>query len=224
MSGDGTSEAIPTSVTEAERSLSNLSSEDVAIENECKDGPFSNALISEMEADMHGIQVVPFNKRTHIFKPLEERKELGAGTYGMVYHEDGEVQMLPLIGSSLKHIANLAGNKTLVLRVPTFNVMSCGSHAGNKLAMQEFMNLAIGASSFKEAMKTGVDSNDNLDFNYVSMEAVSANQAKEPVVLQPVAAHVQLDVVNDYLILCAYEFGVKYSICSRVVIMEMKDV
>ncbi|GKB84486.1 retrovirus-related pol polyprotein from transposon TNT 1-94 [Tanacetum coccineum] len=30
--------------------------------------------------------------------------------------------------------------------------------------------------------------------------------------------------VNDYLIFCAYEFGVKYSICSRVVIMEMKDV
>ncbi|GJZ65054.1 reverse transcriptase domain-containing protein [Tanacetum coccineum] len=30
--------------------------------------------------------------------------------------------------------------------------------------------------------------------------------------------------VNDYLILCAYEFGVKYSIGSRVVIMEMKDV
>ncbi|GKC36325.1 hypothetical protein Tco_1048709, partial [Tanacetum coccineum] len=30
--------------------------------------------------------------------------------------------------------------------------------------------------------------------------------------------------VNDYLILYAYEFGVKYSICSRVVIMEMKDV
>ncbi|GKB36233.1 hypothetical protein Tco_0881175 [Tanacetum coccineum] len=30
--------------------------------------------------------------------------------------------------------------------------------------------------------------------------------------------------VNDYLILCAYELGVKYSICSHVVIMEMKDV
>ncbi|GJW93424.1 hypothetical protein Tco_0173096 [Tanacetum coccineum] len=28
--------------------------------------------------------------------------------------------------------------------------------------------------------------------------------------------------VNDYLILCAYEFGVKYSICLRVVIMEME--
>ncbi|GJT08363.1 hypothetical protein Tco_0842825 [Tanacetum coccineum] len=30
--------------------------------------------------------------------------------------------------------------------------------------------------------------------------------------------------VNDYLILCAYEFSVKFSICSHVVIMEMKDV
>ncbi|GJR43072.1 hypothetical protein Tco_1311175 [Tanacetum coccineum] len=86
MSGDGTSKAIPTSVTEAEHSLSNLSSE-----NECKDGPFNNALIAEMEADMHGIQII---KNVE----LEERKELSAGTYGTVYHEDDEVQMLPLRG------------------------------------------------------------------------------------------------------------------------------
>ena len=37
-----------------------------------------------------------------------------------------------------KHIAILAGNKTLVLPVPAFNVINGGSHAGNKLAMQEF--------------------------------------------------------------------------------------
>lgn len=35
-----------------------------------------------------------------------------------------------------QHIANLAGNKTLVLPVPAFNVINGGSHAGNKLAMQ----------------------------------------------------------------------------------------
>ncbi|KAK6152333.1 hypothetical protein DH2020_014968 [Rehmannia glutinosa] len=51
-----------------------------------------------------------------------------------------------------KHIANLAGNKKLVLPVPAFNVINGGSHAGNKLAMQAF-----GASSFKEAMKMGVE-------------------------------------------------------------------
>ncbi|KOM29220.1 hypothetical protein LR48_Vigan641s000800 [Vigna angularis] len=41
-----------------------------------------------------------------------------------------------------KHIANLAGNKNLVLPVPAFN---------------EFMVLPVGASSFKEAMKMGVE-------------------------------------------------------------------
>jgi enolase len=30
-----------------------------------------------------------------------------------------------------------------------------GSHAGNKLAMQEFMILPVGASSFAEAMQMG---------------------------------------------------------------------
>ena len=41
---------------------------------------------------------------------------------------------------TLQHIANLAGNKTLVLPVPAFNVINGGSHAGNKLAMQVIIN------------------------------------------------------------------------------------
>ncbi|XP_008791284.1 enolase [Phoenix dactylifera] len=63
------------------------------------------------------------------------------------------VKKIPLY----QHIANLAGNKNLVLPVPAFNVINGGSHAGNKLAMQEFMILPVGASSFKEAMKMGVE-------------------------------------------------------------------
>ncbi|KAG0349489.1 hypothetical protein BG004_005151 [Podila humilis] len=39
--------------------------------------------------------------------------------------------------------------------VPAFNVINGGSHAGNKLAMQEFMILPTGAKSFAEAMKIG---------------------------------------------------------------------
>jgi len=61
-----------------------------------------------------------------------------------------------------QHIANIAGNKTLVLPVPAFNVINGGSHAGNKLAMQEFMILPVGASSFTEAMKMGVEVYHNL--------------------------------------------------------------
>merc|ERR1719394_751066 len=54
-----------------------------------------------------------------------------------------------------RHIADLAGNKEVILPVPAFNVINGGSHAGNRLAMQEFMLLPTGASSFTEAMKMG---------------------------------------------------------------------
>nr|CAH7721415.1 unnamed protein product [Callosobruchus chinensis] len=61
-----------------------------------------------------------------------------------------------------KHIADLAGNKTLILPVPAFNVINGGSHAGNKLAMQEFMILPTGATSFSEAMKMGSETYHHL--------------------------------------------------------------
>ena len=54
-----------------------------------------------------------------------------------------------------KHIAQLAGNTEYILPCPAFNVINGGSHAGNKLAMQEFLLLPTGASSFADAMKKG---------------------------------------------------------------------
>jgi len=56
-----------------------------------------------------------------------------------------------------QHIADLAGNKKIQLPVPAFNVINGGSHAGNKLAFQEFMILPIGAPSFKEALRYGAE-------------------------------------------------------------------
>lgn len=46
--------------------------------------------------------------------------------------------------------------------VKAFNVINGGSHAGNKLAMQEFMILPVGAESFKEAMRIGAEVYHNL--------------------------------------------------------------
>jgi len=56
-----------------------------------------------------------------------------------------------------QHFADLAGNTEFVLPVPALNVINGGSHAGNKLAMQEFMLLPTGASSFTEAMIMGCE-------------------------------------------------------------------
>nr|CAD2176566.1 unnamed protein product [Meloidogyne enterolobii] len=54
-----------------------------------------------------------------------------------------------------KYIAELAGIQKVILPVPAFNMINGGSHAGNKLAMQEFMVLPVGAKNFKEAMQIG---------------------------------------------------------------------
>lgn len=54
-----------------------------------------------------------------------------------------------------KHIQELSGTRELVMPVPAFNVINGGSHAGNNLAMQEFMILPVGAASFAEALKMG---------------------------------------------------------------------
>lgn len=49
-----------------------------------------------------------------------------------------------------------------IVFLKAFNVINGGSHAGNKLAMQEFMILPVGASSFKEAMRVGAEVYHNL--------------------------------------------------------------
>lgn len=57
------------------------------------------------------------------------------------------------------HFADLAGNKErpYTMPVPCFNVINGGSHAGNKLAFQEYFVIPTGASTFQEAMQIGCE-------------------------------------------------------------------
>mmetsp|Transcript_62194 Transcript_62194/g.133729 ORF Transcript_62194/g.133729 Transcript_62194/m.133729 type:complete len:706 (-) Transcript_62194:95-2212(-) len=58
-----------------------------------------------------------------------------------------------------KYIALLSGKPAdkFIMPVPSFNVINGGSHAGNRLACQEFMILPVGAATFKEAMIIGAE-------------------------------------------------------------------
>nr|AVI57696.1 enolase B [Taenia crassiceps] len=56
-----------------------------------------------------------------------------------------------------RHVANMAGVTRVTLPVPAFNVINGGKHAGNKLPMQEFMILPVGAKSFAEALRMGTE-------------------------------------------------------------------
>lgn len=55
-----------------------------------------------------------------------------------------------------RHFADLAGNDLdeYTMPVPCFNVINGGSHAGNKLAFQEYFVIPTGAKSFAEAMQS----------------------------------------------------------------------
>ncbi|AFZ81545.1 enolase, putative [Theileria equi strain WA] len=57
------------------------------------------------------------------------------------------------------HLASLAGKPTgkFTLPLPCLNVINGGSHAGNSLAMQEFMILPTGATTFREALQMGAE-------------------------------------------------------------------
>jgi len=55
-----------------------------------------------------------------------------------------------------QHVSDLAGTKKpFVLPVPFMNVLNGGSHAGGRLAFQEFMIVPSSAPSFTEAMRWG---------------------------------------------------------------------
>jgi len=57
-----------------------------------------------------------------------------------------------------QHIGELAGNdQAVTLPVPCFNVINGGSHAGNKLAFQEYFIVPVGAESLTEAVKIGAE-------------------------------------------------------------------
>ncbi|KNC51940.1 enolase 1 [Thecamonas trahens ATCC 50062] len=57
------------------------------------------------------------------------------------------------------HLANLAGRSTeaYTMPVPLLNVINGGEHAGNGLAMQEFMLVPRSADSFADALRMGAE-------------------------------------------------------------------
>ena len=67
-----------------------------------------------------------------------------------------------------QHFADLAGNKQpkFTMPVPCFNVINGGSHAGNKLAFQEFFVIPTGAASFSEAMKIGCEVSKKPEYSF----------------------------------------------------------
>ncbi|PIO26120.1 hypothetical protein AB205_0201320 [Aquarana catesbeiana] len=123
---------------------------------------------------------VPSGASTGIYEALELRdndktRYLGKGVCKAVEHINNTIApalvgkninvveqekvdklMLDMDGTENKS-HHIRGKLVVKPQGQAFNVINGGSHAGNKLAMQEFMILPVGASSFKEAMRIGAE-------------------------------------------------------------------
>ncbi len=56
-----------------------------------------------------------------------------------------------------QYFAELCGEKKLLMPIPMMNVINGGAHADNNLEIQEFMILPVGAPTFSEALRYGVE-------------------------------------------------------------------
>ena len=59
--------------------------------------------------------------------------------------------------AGLPLFAHLGGDDALTLPVPMMNVVNGGAHADNNVDLQEFMVMPVGAPSFSEALRWGVE-------------------------------------------------------------------
>ncbi|KAB0800328.1 hypothetical protein PPYR_06068 [Photinus pyralis] len=61
-----------------------------------------------------------------------------------------------------KHLADLSGNRQLIIPTPAFSVIAGGILSSNKVAMQDIMILPTGAHTFAEALKMGAEVRETL--------------------------------------------------------------
>jgi len=112
-------------------------------------GPLAEALVGAYIFDQEAI-----DRRMIELDGTENKSNLGAnailGVSLAVAKAAAEEAGLPLY----KYVGGVSAN---TLPVPMMNILNGGSHADNAIDMQEFMIMPVGASSFKEGLRMGVE-------------------------------------------------------------------
>jgi len=113
------------------------------------DGEIADALLGLDGADQRLVDQVLLD-----LDGTENKARLGAnailGTSLAVAHAAAEERGLPLY-------RYVGGTNAHVLPVPMMNVLNGGAHADNTVDFQEFMVMPLGAASFSEALRWGVE-------------------------------------------------------------------
>jgi len=115
-----------------------------------------------------------------------------------------------------RHIAIMAGTKKIVMPVPCFNVINGGRHAENRLAMQEFMLMPVGAKSFNKAYRMGAEVYHILKEIVEERYGKSASNVGDEGGFAPNLEHGKeaLDMINEAIKKSGYSGKIKIGIDS----------
>jgi len=123
-----------------------------------------------------------------------------------------------------KYLARYSGNSSAnTLPVPMMNILNGGAHADNSVDVQEFMVMPLGAPSFREALRWGVEVFHNLK-GVLKKKGYSTAVGDEGGFAPNLKSNEEaLDVVMEAITVAGYEPGEQISIALDPAASEFYD-
>lgn len=117
----------------------------------------------------------------------------------------------------------LGGVNATILPIPLMNILNGGAHADNKIDFQEFMIVPIGAKSFSEGLRWGVETFHHLK-NVLKKKGYSTNVGDEGGFAPEIKSNEEaLEIVLQAIEVAGYEPGKQIAIAMDAASSEMFD-
>ncbi len=125
--------------------------------------------------------------------------------------------------SQLPLFRYIGGVNSTVLPMPLMNIMNGGAHADNKIDFQEFMIVPIGATSFSEGLRWGVEIFHNLK-SVLKKKGYSTNVGDEGGFAPEIKSNEEaIETVMEAITSAGYKAGEQIGIAMDAAASEMYD-
>ena len=117
----------------------------------------------------------------------------------------------------------IGGTNAKILPIPMMNILNGGAHADNKIDFQEFMIMPIGASSFSEALRWGVEIFHTLK-SVLKKKGYSTNVGDEGGFAPDIQSNEEaIETVLNAIEKAGYKAGTEVAIAMDPAVSEMYD-
>src|SRR5258705_10924839 len=125
--------------------------------------------------------------------------------------------------ASLPLYRYIGGTNAKVLPIPMMNILNGGAHADNKIDFQEFMVMPVGASTFSEGLRWGVEIFHALK-NVLKKKGYSTNVGDEGGFAPDIQSNEEaIDTVMNAISAAGFKAGTQVAIAMDPAVSEMYD-